>query len=358
MLSRHTKRAILGLVFAGGFLIVIGAATRHYFAARALDLRLEQERAELVPPEPMLLEVERGDRSRTRSFAVRLHPYQRSAVAAETAGRVEEILVEEGDWVEQGDPLVRLDDKLARLTLDSARAALEAGNAQLRELQRRVREAERLSSAETIPQTELEAARSQAEVQAREIDRLRTEVSRQEEMLARHHVRAPFSGNVNQRLVEPGDSVTLHQPVVNLVTLDPLRLRFFVSDLEVGSFRAGDSLHLTLPSRPGEEFEAPVVSVAPATETTSGLYQIEARVPNPDHTLPGGAQGQVEAQIDTYTNMLFVPASAVRFDGPRALAEVWVDDEPQVRELVLGRETDGKYPVLAGLEEGELLVVR
>lgn len=358
MLSRHTKRAILGLVFAGVALIVIGAATRHYFAGRALELRLEQERAALVPPEPMLFTVERADRTRERSFAVRLQPYRRSAIAAEAAGRVEEVLVEVGDSVEKGQPLFRLDATLARLNLESARATLKAAEAQFREVQRRAREAERLAAAQTIPETQLEAARAEAEVQAAELERLRSEARRQEELLQRNEVRAPFAANVNQRLVELGDSVNVNQPVASLVTLDPLRIRFFVSDMEVGSFRPGDMLKLTLPSHPDQAYEAAVISVARAADPVSGLFLIEAEVPNPDLTLSGGARGQVTVEIFQYTNRLFVPAAAVRFEGPRALADVWVDDELRVRELELGPETDGYYPVLRGLEEGEVLVVR
>lgn len=358
MLSRHTKRALLGLVFAGIVLVVVGAASKHYFAGRALGIRLEQELGDLIPPEPMLLAVARSDRASERFYAVRLQPFQRTAVAAEISGRVKELLVETGDSVEGGAVLLRLDDTLARLNLAAAEAAMQAAQAQLRELRRRVAEAERLSAAQTIPETQVEEARSQAEVQEAEVNRLRAEVGRQQEMLARHEVRAPFAGNVNQRLVEIGDSVSVNQPLVSLVSLDPLRVRFFVSDLEVGSFRVGDRLALTLSTHPGRELEAPVISVARSTDPVSGLYLIEARVPNPDRLLSGGAQGRIEATIQEYRDELFVPASAIRFEGRTILVEVWNDGEIELRDLEVGPEIDGHYPVFAGLEEGEILVVR
>lgn len=357
MLSRHTKRAILGLAFAGVTLLVIGAASRHYFAGRALELRLEQERASLVPPEPMLLAVERSDRTRERSFAVRLQPYRRSAVAAEATGRIAEVLVEVGDSVDAGQPMFRLDAALARLNVESAQAALQAAEAQLQEVQRRAEEAERLAAAQTIPETQLEAVRAEAEVQAAELERLRSELRRQEEMLARNEVRAPFAGIVNQRLVDLGDSVNLNQPVASLVTLDPLRLRFFVSDTEVTSFQKSDILRLRIPSHPEKEFQAPVVSVAQSTDPVSGLFLIEGEVPNPEQAIPGGARGRVIADIREYTNMPFVPASAVRFEGQRALVEIWTAEGITLRQLELGPEIDGHYPVLDGIEEGEILVV-
>jgi RND family efflux transporter MFP subunit len=358
MLSRHTKRALLGFLFAGVALVLIGATTRHYFAARALELRLGQEKAKLVAAEPLLLVVERSDRSRERSYAVRLQPFQRTSVAAEIAGRVGEVLVETGDSVQKGDLLLRLDATLARLNVEAAQAALGAGEAQLRELARRVREAERLVAAQTIPETQLEAARSQAEVQERELDRLRAEVGRQQEILARHEVRAPFSGNVNQRLVEEGDSVNQSQALVSLVTLDPLRARFFVSDREVGSFRVGQTLPLGVAAEPGREFWVPVTSVARSTDPGSGLYMVEAQVANGDQRLAGGAQGSIRATIIQYSDTLFVPASAVAFEGRRTMVEVWKEGSVTARDIRIGAETEGYYPVVSGLEEGDVLVVR
>lgn len=358
MLSRHAKRAILGFSFAGIVLVIIGAATRHYFAGRALELRLEQERADMVPPEPLLFTVERSTRQRERSFAVRLQPYQRSAVAAETAGRIEEVLIDVGDFVEKDQVLFRIDPTLAQLNLEAARAALQAAEARLKEIERRVREAEQLAEARTIPRTELDAVRAEAEVQAAELERLRSELSRQEEILAHHEIRAPFAGNVNQRLVEVGDAVNVNQQVASLVTLDPLRVRFFVSDVEVQSFQPGDSLPLTVDSRPEDDFQVPVTSVADATDPVSGLFLIEGEVANPDRKLVGGAKGKVTATIAEYTDMLFVPAATVRFEGPKALVEVRVNGESEMREVELGPETDGFYPVLDGLAEGDVLVVR
>lgn len=358
MLSRHTKRALLGLLFAGAILVLVAAASRHYFASRALAIRLEQERAAMVPPEPMLLRVERADRSRTRAFAARLHPFRTAQVAADASGRIIEVLVEVGDEVGEGQLLVRLDPTIAEMNLAAARAGLEAAETQLRELRRQAAEAERLAEAETIPETQREAARSQVEVQAAEVERLRAEVNLQQELLDRHEIRAPFDGSVNQRHVEPGERVNAGQPVVRVAMLDPLRARFQVSDLEVGSFRQGDILQLSLQAFPDKELEAMVSAVAKSVDPATGLFPIEARVPNEGRSLPGGLSGTVRANIQQYDQALFIPASAVRFEGKRALCEVWEDGETVLRDLDLGPEVDGLYPVLSGLEEGELVVVR
>lgn len=358
MLSRHTKRAIIGFFFALVALLLVGVASRHYFAAQALEIRLEQERAAIVPAEPMLLAIERQTHSRQRAFAVRLQPFQSAALAAEVSGRVEEVLVEVGDDVVEGQLLARINPALARLNLTASEAGLAAAQAQLRELQRRASEAERLASMQTVPQTEREAAQAQVAVQEAEIQRLQAEVSRQEELLERHEIRAPMAGTVNQRLVEAGDSVNQNQAVATIVILNPLRARFSVSDVEVGSFRPGQEVQVVVEALPGKTFTATISFVARAVDPTSNLYPVEARVVDPEGLIPGGARGRVIAEIHQFSNMLFIPASAVRFDGRRVVAEVWREEQVTERELEIGPEIRGSYPILAGMDEGEIVIVR
>ncbi len=359
MLSRHTKRAILGFAFGAAAVALLAASARNYFANQALEQRLAEERAALVPPEPLLVPVKRQTRARERTFAATLAPDRRAAVAAEMSGRVAEVLVEVGDSVEQGDILVRLDSTFARLAVASSQAALAAAEAQMREIERRVREAERLAEAQTIPQTDLEAVRAEAAVQAAEIDRLRSHLREQEERFSRHEIRAPFAGSVNERFVETGDSVNVNEAVVALVDIDPLRVQFHVSDLERDSFAPGTALSLTVDSRPGETFSPAIRSVANAPAPGAGLYLIEANLPNPDQSLAAGSRARVKASLTEFRETLFAPAEAVRFQGEHALVEVWSDEQkPVLREVELGPEIDGAYPVLTGLQEGEILLIR
>lgn len=358
MLSRNARRTILGLSVAAVVIVVFAAAVGHYFAARALELRLEQERATLVAPEPILVEVERRQMSRSRTYAVRLDPFRRARVAAEATGRVRSVHFEMGDPVSEGALLVRLDETLARLSLDAASAALEAAEVQEAELRRRLEEAEALAEARTIPETQLEATRSQLEVQQREAARLRVEVQRQEELLRRHEIRAPFEGLIDQRLIDAGDTVNMNEAVALLAALDPLRARFYISDRELPAFSQGQELEIRLGSHPRRSVPARVTSIGRSADPATGLFAVEAWAENPGWELPGGLQGTVAVPIQHYRDALFIPAAAVRFEGPRALSTVQINGQTEVRQIRLGEEIDGYYPVLDGLQEGEKVLIR
>ncbi len=357
MLSRHTKRAILGLFFLSVLLLLVIGASWQYFAARELEIRLEEERANLIPAEPLLLQLERQTKTRTRSFAARLEPFHRSAVAAETSARVLEVFVNSGDSVSANDLLVRLDPTLAELAANATAASLQAAESQLREFRRLADEAVRLAEAQTVPETRRDAALAQVEFQEAQVRQIQAELRRQQEILQRHEIRAPFAGTVNQRLVDPGVSVSPNEPVATIASLDPLRARFHVSDLEVRSFQPGQNLAVHVTAFPETPFTATVSAVAQAADPVSGLFLIEALVPNPENQLPAGVQARLVAEIEQIADAIFVPASAIRFDGERALIRVQNETETEIRELRIGREIDGHFPVFSGLDEGETIVI-
>jgi RND family efflux transporter MFP subunit len=357
MLSRNAKRTILGLSVAVVVIIVFAAAIRHYFAARALEIRLEQERTALISPEPLLVEIGTRELTRSRTYAVRLEPFRRARVAAEATGRVQLVDFEMGDQVTEGQVLARLDNTLASLNLAAAQAAAESAAVQEQELQRRLREAETLAASRTIPETQLEAARAQLEVHQRDAARLQVELERQQELLSRHEIRAPFSGVVDQRLVEEGSTVNLNEPVAVLVALQPLRARFFVSDLELNAFSRDQMLDIRLGSGARQTLPARVTSISRSADPATGLFTVEAWADNPEGALPSGLQGTVTVPVEHYRQELFVPASAVRFEGASAIVTVRRNGEQETRRLRLGPELDGFYPVLDGLQAGELVVI-
>ncbi len=360
MLTRRFKRVTLGLAF--GFLalaLFITLLNRH-FAALELRQRLEEERAEIREPVPLVHTVERDTVTRTRTFSARLHPWNDARVAAEVAGRVEAVLVEPGDPVARGDVLVRLDDTLAELQATAADAAVAAARAQFDEFVRQAEEAERLTESRAAPESRLQEARSRVAVQEREIERLQAEAARARETHRRHDVVAPFNGAAAEKLVEPGDAVTAYQPVYRIAALDPMRVVFFAGEDEAARLAAGSGAALRLPGA-AETHRLEISHLAPVADHRTGTVRVEARLPNPGHTFRGGRTGTVEAAIAVYEDHPFVPATAVRYEGRQAFVDRLPDGDRTSAESVaveLGPEIRGRYPVLSGLNAGDSIVIR
>jgi membrane fusion protein, multidrug efflux system len=359
MISRRTKRVMLGLGFAALTLVLLVTVLARYFAAQERRQRIAEERANLQAAEPLSVTAARETRERRRSYSAQLRPFAEARLAAEAQGRLDEILAQPGDRVTQGQTLARIDPTLARLNLESAEATLAAAQAQLDELRRQLQDAEILGASRAIAEAEVRGLRAQLNVQEREVNRWDVETRRQAELLARHQIRAPFDGILNERLVESGDTVALQQPLLRVVALDPLRVIFFVSEAEISSFRSGTPILLRLHSYPEREYSLTVTHVSASADPRTGLFRLETWLPNPDLTLQGGLVGTVEATVAVYRDTIFVPAAAVRFDGPNAFIEVSPPEgPPERRRIEIGPDVGGSFPVLSGVAAGEQILIR
>ena len=359
MISRRAKRLTLGFGFLITLVILVLFSIQRYFANMEAKRRYEEELAQIKPRELYLVAAERRDEVRNRRYAARVAPWIDVEIAAEVQGRVKEVLVDVGSEVEKGDVLVRLDPKMAEIQLAAADAALLNAEAQASEFARLLKEAEALADRNVISNSELESKRASLLMGDAERDRLAAERDRLAENLDRHTIRAPFAGEVRDRTVDIGDVVNVNDPLVDLVKLDPLRIIFFVSEFEVSAFLPGKTVKLSIAGMEGEEFLPVVEHVSRSADPKSRLFRIEAALPNSESRILGGTQGIVEASVSQYGNALFIPVSAVRLMGNRAMVEkMGADGETRLEEISIGQEMDGSYPVLSGLEEGEKVVVR
>ncbi len=344
MLSRRHKRAIVGFTA----FIVLGAvllfSIGRFFANRAIDRQLADERASLRPPEPVIVAAVRDTLERRRTFAARAEPWTRATLAPEVGGTVIRMGSDVGARVTAGAELLELESS-------TARAAAEAARIQAAEAQRRQREVEQLVRQQATASTDFPAATAAAAAAEREAERAAT-------VLEKHRLRAPFAGTVQTRRVDVGDFLTAGQVAFELVDLSRLRVVFNAGETEVGAFAVGATLDVTFPSRSAHQGHATVRHVAPATGS-NGLFRVEAEYVNPDGEIPGGIAATVNAAVRLYRDTVFIPTAAVRLEGARAIVlRVQGDGRVEAVAVEIGPEIDGRFPVTRGVDQGDRLIIR
>lgn len=228
-------------------------------------------------------------------------PYRTIQVATTDVGIVREVLVREGDSVEAGQPLVKLDDELVQASLEiakqnlSSRGALNTAEAELRLQTVRMQKLEPLARDGFARPDELERARSEQEVAAarvltaqetlqvrqRELDRIQIE-------LQRRTVKSPIKGVVSKLHRESGEFVAPADPVLlTVVQLDPLRVTFSLKPAQASQLSAGSTVQVQFAS-----MEQPVTGeielVSPVTEARSGTVRVKVRIPNPQRACRSG----------------------------------------------------------------------
>lgn len=259
---------------------------------------------------------------RLRVDSVVVTPIDQVDLAAREAGALEQIGVREGQTVESGALLARLDDTDAVLGLDKARLereiadkeanddvklrfakkALEVATA---EEQRAVESAEKFSK--SVSQTELDELRLtkqkaglEVEAAAAEQDIARLTAKLKENAVetamnnvAHRRILAPLAGMVVQIKRQRGEWVQPGDVVVRVVRLDRLRAEGFIDAHVVSGDLVGRPVTLTvdLPGAPQSQFHGKIVFVNPESNPVNGQSRIWAEIENPQQTLHPGLTG-------------------------------------------------------------------
>ena len=280
-------------------------------------------------------------------------------IAAEIDGRVTELLLVEGQAVEQGTALLELDPAKRRLTLASARARLRQAAASV-ENGRRQRDRQReLHDQRIAPRSALDDAQTRLRLQEAQLEAAQAELGVESRALEEATVRAPFAGLVVERRVSLGEYVQVGQPLVELVSLDPIEVEFRLAEIDSGQVRLGQPVEVGVAPYPNQKFSAYVTVIAPTIDPQSRTLRVKAALDNAEGLLRPGLFARADLGLTLHEKVVLVPAAAVlqRVDGSVVFV-VSEDDRAERRLVEVARFRENFVQVDSGVEEGERILVR
>ena len=224
------------------------------------------------------------------------------AIYPEAGGLVVEVLAQNGDQVERGDPLVRLKAETsqaqlgqAQANLDVARAEASQAQADLEELEAQLRRTEALAQDSLVSQEEFEtqqaqvrAARASYERAQAQVTQAEASIQESESVLGQTVVRAPISGRVGQRSAEVGMRVDGSTRLFTIGRLDEVRVEVPVTQEMIARFQEGQTVELSVTSRPDTVITAEVSRISPFLEAGSFSAEAEIDVSNEGELLRPG----------------------------------------------------------------------
>lgn len=215
-------------------------------------------------------EARTGELTLARTYLGMVRSRGRAELAAGADGQVLDVLVREGDRVEAGDALLRIDAGLARASLTAAQAAERRQAAERAQAER---DAQRFAAAgpNAVSRSEIERAATTADSLAAQREAARAEVARARESLDRHRVLAPFAGVIAARRVDPGDWVSSGTPVLELVADGETEVLVRVEPALLDDVAVGSEATLT---RGGHSAPGRVVGVVPALDPVTRTAQL------------------------------------------------------------------------------------
>ncbi len=321
-------------------------------AAAAAVAPLELAAVDVVAVQPRVL-------SRQLPLSGSISPVVQATVKSKVSGDVEEVTVREGQDVRQGEVIARIDTRNLQAQYDREVAAVEKARADMelatlnRDKNRTLLQQHYISQ-NTYETTESAYAASVASFKLAQAQARMMKISLDDAV-----VRAPFSGTVAKRLVQPGEKVSSDSQIVSLVDLQQMLLEAAVPAAEIPSVQIGQTARFKVGGFGSREFSGEVQRINPVTTDGSRSIVIYIAVANADRALKGGMFAQGELTLAATQPVLSVPQAAIHEEAGVSFVYTLAQGKIDRKEVKLGaRGPDSAFvEVRSGLNEGERVIV-
>lgn len=303
----------------------------------------KQDKEELVTIPVEVTTVVNGDIAAFYSGTTTIESDEQATVVSQITGVVLEIHAEEGDFVQAGKVL-------AKVETDRYELELERSNATLKQLEMDYQRKQELFDKKLVSADDFE--RVSAAYQAQ-----KASVGLAQLNLKYTSIKAPISGFVSERLVRAGNLVVLYQPVYRINSYDPLLAVLHVPERELSVIKKGLEVTVKLDALPKKVFVGEVTRISPVVDPATGTFRVTAEIRDPEQILKPGLFGRVAILYDLRENVPLIPRNAVITEDEASHVFVVGEDNHAVRRAVrLGYERDGLVEVIEGLSDGDRVV--
>lgn len=294
-------------------------------------------------------------------------------VTPKAAGEIREIYVEQGDFVEEGDPICEIDNQkqidAAKISLDSAQVSVDTYQDSVATAKTNLdRMAALLNTGDISSQTyeQTKAAYDQA-VAGLEGAKLQLEAAQlqYDTQVEYATVTAPVSGKIESESMEINALAAQSTQLCVISGDSAKKVQFGVTDRLLPAFRLGETIRV---EKQGETYEGTISSISTMVSAASGLYPLEAAVAD-NGAIPAGASVKVYFTSEKAEDVLTVPTDAVYYDGGKnyvyTVSEISKEELSDTGSGTVATVMEGNTPaevhkieVETGLSDGERTEIR
>jgi len=297
---------------------------------------------------PVTLEFSPGDLtqvaqkplSRWLPLSGALQPVKQATVKAKVSGEVLFVGVREGERVQAGQTLMRIDAADLEARLVERSGALESARAQLAMAEKTRSSNQLLLKQNFISQNAFDNSESTLSVSMGTVKSAEAQVQMAKLALRDATVTAPLAGIVAKRHVQQGDKVAFDSPLVTVVDLRDMELQAMVPAADVPELAIGMPVALSIDGFGERRFSGRIERINPATETGTRAIIVFVGIPNPESSLRGGmfATGRIALAPDKPAPTL--PQTAIRTEAGQTY--VWAIEGGKLarRIVMIGRRDD------------------
>lgn len=273
-----------------------------------------------------------------------VEPESTVEVKSKASGEVLTVKAETGDVVEAGSLLVEIDKRTPRNRLAETQAALAAAQARAKIAKTQMERAERLHKSQTLTQadyeqTQLEYANAESAVVSANVAVENARIT-----LEDTDVRAPITGTIIEKTVEPGtviasttQNVSGGTTLMKMADLTTVQVRTRVDETDIGKIKPGMRTKVTVAAYPNQPFDGEVLKIEPQALVEQNVTQFSVliKIANKSGLLKPGMNAEVEIEIANTDGVPVVPTAALRADTDVPMTAVMLGvDEEKLRKQI------------------------
>jgi len=273
-------------------------------------------------------------------------PTRGVTISSEVAGIIRDIYFDSGQVVKKGELLVHFDDEV-----DVAEAQALEADRKLAELTRD--RLQRIVNENLGSRSDLDEAQAQ-------VDSTRAQVAAKLATIQKKSIRAPFDGELGIRIINPGKFVAPGDPIIDLVSLDPIFAEYTLPERNLGEIGDQQEVIVTVAAWPDKQFPGKISAISPIIQQNSRSVRVRALFSNPDRLLRPGMFAEVSTLLPEKDAVMTLPERAITYN-PYGNSVFVIDEDQGMKtvrrvQVTTGTVTDGRIEIISGLAAGDEVV--
>lgn len=258
----------------------------------------------------------------------------------ETSGKIIAINFKEGEKVNKGDLLVKVND--ADLQAQLQKAEIRKKLAEDKEYRQRTLLEKKGISQETY------------DVVLNDLNSAKADIENLKALIAKTEIRAPFNGTVGLRYVSEGSFVTSSTRIATLQNINPAKIDFSVPQRYAGIISIGNTISIKSPS--GKIYQARIYAIEPKIDPATRALQVRAVCPNDRGELVPGSYVTITLALNDVENAITIPTQALALDISGERVFLYKNGMAVPRKVESGIRTEEEVQIVDGIAPGDTII--
>lgn len=286
--------------------------------------------------------VNRGSISAYYSNTATLEAVQEANVVSKVRGLVQKIYFEEGDYVQKGEILAKIEDDQYRIEAERAKATMDR---MFNDYQRNAELFDKdLMSAEIFENSRFEYESQKSAYELANLNYTYTNIS------------SPIDGIISERLVKIGNMTGTDQQVFKVTNFDPIQAILYLPEHERAKIKVGQFSELKADALPNQLFYGKVERISPIIDPATGTFKVTIYMDKNQTELRPGMFSRVKIVYDTRLNAQMIPKSAIISEDAKQSVFIIKDSLAYKKEIRTGYINGVNIEVIEGLDDDDIVV--